>query len=153
MSSRLFTEVREKRGLAYYVSSDYNEFHDNGYLAASAGVDIKRVKEAIKVILAEFRRIKKEGITAKELIQAKDNLGGRLYLGLEDSFSVAGFLGEQELLSGKIKTPEQIIAEIRKVTLEDVQKLSSEIFVNQGLNLAIIGPYKDKSVFDKILKI
>ncbi|MCL5795268.1 MAG: insulinase family protein [Patescibacteria group bacterium] len=148
MSSRLFTEVRERRGLAYYVSSDFNDFDDTGYLAACAGVDVKRVQEATKVILEEFKKIKADGITLKELNRAKDNLKGRLYIGLEDSLSVAEFLAEQALLDKTIKSPEQIIKEIQAVDLKAVKNLSQEIFVNKNLNFTIIGPYDKKDDFD-----
>lgn len=147
MSSRLFTEVRERRGLAYYVSSDFNDFDDTGYLAASAGVDVKRVKEAVKVILEEFKKIKTDGITQKELTRAKDNLKGRLYIGLEDSLSVAEFLAEQALLDKSIKSPEQIIKEIQSVDLKAIKTLSQEIFTDKNLNFTIIGPYDKKEDF------
>lgn len=152
MSSWLFTEVREKRALAYYVGSDFSEFHDVGSLCVSAGVDLKRIEEAIKVILEQFRRIKK-GISRKELERAKENLKGRLYLSLEDSFSVAEFLADQELLWEKIKTPEEIVEEVYKVKLSDIIELSQEIFRSEKLNLAIVGPYKDKRRFDGLLKV
>ncbi len=153
MGSRLFTEVREKRGLAYYVSSDINEFQDAGYLFANAGVDTKRADSAIKVILDEFSRIKKNGVTQKELDHAKENLKGRFYLGLEDSLEVASFLGEQELYWQSIESPEEIINNLFKVNLKDVAALGKEIFTDKNLNLTIIGPYENKNQFDKILKI
>lgn len=151
MSSRLFTEVRERRGLAYYISSDVTSFKDAGVLSASAGVDIKRAEEAVKVILNEFEKIKTGKISNEELNRAKENLKGRLYLSLEESFSVAEFLAEQQLYFGKIESPEEIIAKYAKVTVEDIKKFAYEFLVAKNLNLAIIGPFKDKEKFQKII--
>jgi len=153
MSSRLFTEIREKRGLAYYVSSDIWQFHETGAIQAALGADTKRAKEAIKVVLEEFKQIKEKGVTASELTQAKENFKGRLYLELEESFAQAEFLAEQQLLKGKIKTPEELLKEIYKVSSSDIIKVAREIFKPENLNLTIIGPYKDKKLFEKILKI
>src|SRR3990167_688204 len=116
MSSRLFTQVRERRGLAYYISTDYWDFQDNGAIIASAGVDINRVDLAIKVILEEFQKIKMEKISDWELSKSKENLKGRTYLGLENSMSVAMFLAEQELFWQEIEQPEDLIKEVFKVT-------------------------------------
>lgn len=151
MSSRLFTEVREKRGLCYYVSSDIADFSDTGFWGASAGVDLKRVDEAIEVILDEFTKIKKQPVTTEELIRAKENLKGRLYLGLEESMNVSQFLAEQEMFWGKIKDPDQIVEETQKVTKEEVQKLANDLMRPEKLNLAIIGPFKDKEKLEKII--
>lgn len=154
MSSRLFIEVREKRGLCYYVSSDIIEYHETGFWGVSAGVDIKRVEEAIEVIIAEFARLKSELVTDEELSRAKENMKGHLYLGLEESLSVAEFLAEQALLWQKIDDPDQIVAEMQKVTREEVQKLAQE-FTPDKLNLAIIGPFEgeeEKENFEAILK-
>lgn len=153
MSSRLFTEIREKRGLAYYVSSDIWQFSETGAIQAMLGADTSRVKEAIKVVLEEFKQIKNNGVTASELMRAKENFKGRLYLALEDSFAQAEFLSEQQLLRGKIKTPEETLKEIYKVSSSDIIKVAREIFKEENLNLTIIGPYKNKSEFTKILKI
>jgi len=155
MSSRLFTEVREKRGLAYYIKSNINTYFDNGYLVSQAGADIKKTKEAIKVILEEYNRVKsqKSKVKSKELKKAKEYLKGRMALNLEDSKGVASLFVEDLILEDKIRTPKQIVQGVEKVTLADLQRVSQKIFVNQGLNLAIIGPYKDEGRFEKILKL
>ncbi|MCL5410468.1 MAG: insulinase family protein, partial [Patescibacteria group bacterium] len=114
MSSRLFTEVRERRGLAYYVSSEMADFQDAGVFGAAAGVDISRAEEAVKVILEEFNRLKKEEVTFEELQRAKENLKGRMYLSLEESFAVAEFLAEQKLFWDKIEQPEDLIKKYEK---------------------------------------
>lgn len=152
MSSRLFIQLRERRGLAYYVRSGNEEYHDAGSFAAQAGVEPKNIEEAIKVILAEFAKIASEKVEAEELIKAKESMKGRLVLELEDSREVSTMLGLQELLEGKIRTPETIMAEIDKVTAEDVSAVAKKIFNNQSLNLAVIGPFKDESKFIKDLK-
>ncbi len=153
MSSRLFIEVRERRGLAYYSYSSVGTHLDTGFLVAQSGVDIKRINEAIKVILSEFDKLRNKKVGAKEFAKAKEIIKGRLVLGLEDSQAVANFFGGQELLEKKIKTPEQVIKKIDAVTASDVQRVARDIFVNKGLNLAVIGPFKDKGKFEKILKL
>lgn len=153
MSSRLFTEIREKRGLAYYVGSSYWEFDDVGALVVSAGLDKNRIDEAIKVILDEFTKIKNEPISEEELTRSKENIKGRFYLNLEESFAIAEFLADQQLLFGNIKDPDEIIKQIMAVKSEDMQKLANEFITARNLNLTIIGPYKDKGRFEKLLKI
>ncbi len=152
MSSRLFTEVRERRGLAYYVSSEIADFNDTGVFGVGAGVDINRLDESIKVILDEFKKLKNHPVTAEELKRAKENLKGKLYLGLEESFSVAEFLADQELFWKKIESPEEIIAKYQKVTPEDIKKIANEFFTSKNLNLALLGPLKDKEKYQKILE-
>jgi predicted Zn-dependent peptidase len=152
MSSRLFTEVREKRGLAYYVRSDVEHYLDNGYLATSAGVDTKRADEAIKVILDEYQKIKNiSELKAGELHKAKEYLKGRFILDLEDSRNLGQQFGSGELMEGKIRTREEILEGIDKVTLEDVNRVANEFFQNSKLNLAVIGPFEDDSKFAKLL--
>lgn len=155
MSSRLFTEVREKRGLAYYIKSDVATYFDHGYFVSQAGVDVNKTQEAIKVILEEYNKISnlKTQISKLELKRAKDYLKGKLALSLEDSHVIASLFVEDYLLEGKIRTPKEIIAGIDKVSLEDISRVAKTIFVNKGLNLAIIGPYKDKDKFAKLLKL
>ncbi|MFC1629623.1 M16 family metallopeptidase [Patescibacteria group bacterium] len=153
MSSRLFIEVREKRGLAYYIRSSSNHYTDNGYFLIHAGIDNKKIEEAIRVILRECKKLKMKKISQKELIKAKENIKGRISLDLETSDSWAGFLGGQEILERKIKTPEQKISQIEKVTSSDILKVAKEIFLPEKLNLALIGPFKDKSKFQRLLKL
>jgi predicted Zn-dependent peptidase len=153
MSSRLFTEVREKRGLAYYVKSDVGAYFDNGYLISQAGADVAKIQETIKVILNEYRKIATVKLTSKELNKARDYLKGKLALALEDSKVIASFYTEDFLLEGKVRTPEEMIREVNKVTVEDILRVAKQIFIPQGLNLAVIGPYKDKTTFEKLLKI
>jgi predicted Zn-dependent peptidase len=152
MSSRLFLEVRERRGLAYYVRSGVEEYLDAGSLTVQAGVEPKNIEEAIKVVLSELAKIASEKIEAEELKKAKEYLKGRLVLELEDSREVGLMFGLQQLLEGKTRTPEYIMGEIDKVSATDVATQASKLFVNQKLNLAIVGPFKDSIKFEKILK-
>lgn len=150
MSSRLFTEVREKRGLAYYIRTATERFHETGNLVTQAGTDVGKIDEAIKVILAEYQKVSRA--EKKELKKAKEYLKGRLALGLEDSHFVATLYAESELLENKVRTPEEIIKGIERVTVEDVIRVAQKIFLPKNLNLAIIGPYKNETQFDSLLK-
>lgn len=151
MSSRLFAEVRDKRGLAYYVYTDIGKYTDSGYLVSQAGVDNKRINEAIEVIINEYKKIEKDGISEKELAKAKDFIKGKMALNLESSDEVASFLASQEILEKKIELPEEILRQINKVTVNDVNNLAKDIFQSKKLNLALIGPFKDKERFKKLL--
>ncbi|PIU43486.1 MAG: hypothetical protein COS97_00900 [Candidatus Nealsonbacteria bacterium CG07_land_8_20_14_0_80_40_10] len=153
MSSFLFTEVREKRGLAYYISSDYWDFIETGAIGAAAGVDLNKIQDVIPVILEQFNRFKTAKIPKNEIDRAKENLKGRLYLSLEDCSSTATFLADSLMFWKKIKSPEEVIKETMAVSADDIQKLARQIFLPQRLNLAIVGPFKNKEEFAKILKI
>lgn len=153
MSSRLFQEIREKRGWAYYIHSFVDFDTDCGSIGAQAGVVNDKVCEAIKVILNEFKKIKNGQFSKKEVEIAKSNLVGGMALSLEGSSAIASFLGKQELLEGKILTPEQMFDKIKAVSANDIKRVAKKYFVNKGLNLALIGPHQDKKAFEKVLKI
>ncbi len=155
MSSRLFHEVREKRGLAYYVRTSSDHYRDAGTLASTAGVDPKRVDEAITVILDQYQGIagSKLPITDKELKKAKEFIKGHLVLEIEDSRAVAGFYGLAEILEGKIETPSQYMEKINKVTLDEVRNVARKYLVSQTLNLAVIGNFSDGQRFEKLLQL
>ena len=153
MSSRLFTEIREKRGMAYYIRTMAEEYTDVGFLVAHAGIDNKRVEEAIKIILKECRKLTERKVPKDELKKAKENIKGRLYLSLETSDACAAYFGEQEILKGQIDSPEKECAMIDKVSQNDILKVAKEIFKPEKLNLALIGPFKDKEKFQKLLKL
>jgi len=154
MSSRLFEEVREKRGLAYYIKTWLGQFHETGYLMTQAGTDIKKIDEAVKVILNEYRKITihDSRFTNHELRKAKEYLKGHLILSLEDSQAVASLFGGSLLLEGKVRTPEKIITGIEKVTPADICRVAKNIFLTKNINLAIIGPYRDESKFEKLMR-
>ena len=153
MSSRLFEEVREKRGLAYYVRAGSQAYTDSGYFVASAGVNNEKALDAVKVIVDELAKVKKEGITASELRQSIDHIIGRTALGLEHSDSVAEAYAEPILYEGKVLTPEMELDKIKSVTLSDIIEVASDIFSENKMNLALIGPFEDDSKFKELLKI
>jgi predicted Zn-dependent peptidase len=153
MSSRLFIEIRERRGLAYYVHADASQYQDVGYFAIQAGVDVNRIDQAITVIIEQLQGIVngKLPLTEKELAKAKAYLKGRTTLEMEDSRAQAGFYGTQEILKREIITPQDYFAKLDKITLKDIYAVAKEIFVSKHINLAIIGPYKDETRFKKLL--
>jgi len=155
MSSRLFHQVREKRGLAYYVRSSSEHYQDCGSLVSVAGVDPKRAEEAVAVILEQYHGISnfKFPISNEEIKKAKEFVKGHLVLELEDSRSVAGFFGSQALLEKKIDKPEEVLEKIKNVTLDQVEKVAKKYFVEEGLNLAIIGNFTDGQRFEKLLRL
>lgn len=153
MSSRLFIKVREELGLAYYVKTGVSSDPDTGCLVTQAGVDNKRAEKAIFAILNEYKRISQNKISSKELKKAKDHFKGKMSLFFEASDARASFYSLQELLENKILTPEEIYAKINKVSVNDILKVSKDIFQPQKLNLALIGPFKDKTKFQKLLWI
>lgn len=152
MSSRLWSEIREKRSLAYYVRSEIEHYRDEGYLATRAGVKLARVEEAIKVILEEYNKLKDGSISETELKKSKEYLKGRLALGLEDTHSVSEFFGDQELTEGKMRTVDEVMAGIEGVSAQDVQSLAQKFFQDKKLNLVIVGPYEDREKFKELLK-
>jgi predicted Zn-dependent peptidase len=152
MSSRLFTEVREKRGLAYYIKTDISSYQDTGAFLVQAGLDKSRIKEAIQVILAELKKIKDQGVTGKELKSAQEFIKGKIILELEDSENIADWYSKQELFLDKILTPEQRMKKISAVTKDQVKKIAQQVIDERKINLAMIGPVKDKSTLKKLLK-
>lgn len=152
MSSRLFNEVREKRGLAYYVHTDYDAYVDEGYLVTQSGLHKTKVEDGLKVILKEYKKIADEGVGEEELSKAKEYIKGISAISLETSDRIASFLANQEVLLEEIVTLEENFKKIDKVTTKDIQNIAKDIFVNEKLNLAIIGDYKNKKQFVDILK-
>ena len=155
MSSRLFIEIRERRGLAYYVRSGADQYRDVGHFTTVAGVDMARIDDAIKVILEEYEKVKSKSapITDEELSKSKEYIKGRLTLELEDSQAVAGLYAGQEIIEEKIRTPQEIMRHIDAVTKEEIYAVAEDIFKQNKLNLAVIGPYKDSARFEKLLKL
>lgn len=153
MSSRLFHRVREDLGAAYHISAGMDLYLDHGYLAVSAGIDPKRLELVVRVVLEEIRRLQTELVPAKEFRKSKDHLIGSMILGLETTDELAGFYGEQEILSKKILPPQRIVDRIERVKPEEIAALARDLFKNQGLNLAVIGPHKNDKIFKKILSL
>jgi predicted Zn-dependent peptidase len=153
MSSRLFIEVREKLGLAYYVRTEVEAYSDCGYLATQVGVEHKKLELAVKTILQEYQKIANHKVSEKELQNAKDFIKGKSLMGLEASDEVAMFFASQEMKKKKILTPAEIFAKIDKVTAIDILKVAQEIFSKKRLNLAIIGPHKDAQKIKALLNL
>ncbi len=152
MSSRLFSEVRERRGLAYVVRARKECYLDDGNVYVHAGLHTERIDQALKVIVKELKKVAEKGVSKKELEDAKMAMRGGTVLALEDSANIAQFFVEQQLLEGSIKTPEQKMATIDKVTAAQVQRVAKKIFKMNKAKLAIIGPFNDAKRFEKLLK-
>lgn len=152
MSSRLFTKLREEMGVAYYVRAYNQASLDHGSFQISAGVNNERIEEVIKEIIKECNLLVKEKVSIKELDKVKSLIIGNMKMSLEATDDIANFYGGQELMKKEIKDLEEKIKEIKKVRPENLQKMAKLLFKNKSLNLAIIGPYKDKSKFINILK-
>ena len=152
MSSRLFNRLRDELGVCYYVRASNDSFTDHGYLGISAGVDNKRLKEVIEVILKELNKLKTELVSAQELKKVKEKMISNLLMGIESSDSFTEYYGIQEILKKEILTPEEKIKKIKAVTAKDIKRVANKIFVDKGLNLAVIGPIQDKKPLQKILK-
>ncbi len=144
MSSRLFQEVREKRGLAYEIGSAVKRYQDTGLFAVHAGVDNRKVREAIKVILDEIKKVKVNLVSKTEFSRAKEFYIGQLKMALEDTLDHMFWLGEHEISLNKIIKLEEVVEKVRKVKIEDIKRIAQEIFTNNNLNLALIGPVEDK---------
>lgn len=151
MSSRLFIEVRERRGLAYAVRTSMDRYTDTGFLGTYAGLETKKAAEAIKIMVDEHLKIKnkQKPIEKEELTKAKEYLKGHLSLSLEDTSDVSSFFADQFISEQKeILTPDELFKKIDAVTIDDLYTQAQRIFVPERLNLAIIGPFKSKSEFE-----
>jgi predicted Zn-dependent peptidase len=151
MSSRLFTEIRENKGLAYDIHSYTEHFLKSGSFAIYAGVDPKKVEIALAAILEEVSKIK-QGITAGELTRAKELSKGRLYLRFEDNQNVALWYGGQEILTRQILDIDDVISTVDAITIGELKEVAEEILTDSGLNLAVTGPAKEEKPLRQLLK-
>jgi predicted Zn-dependent peptidase len=140
MSSRLFEEIREKRGLAYSIHSHSKCLNDTGCFTIDAGVDNKNVYETIKLTLTELQKIKEQEVKKSEFARAKEYYAGQLMLGLEDTLEHMLWIGESTVSLNRTFTLEEILAEIKKIAIKDLKQVANEIFRGNKINLAIIGP-------------
>lgn len=140
MSSRLFRELRENRGLVYDVHSYVNHYFDSGSLTIYAGVGTASTEAAAKAILDELARLKEQAVPEEEVAKAREMVKGRLVLRMEDSRSVSGWIGSQELLLGKIKTVDEVIAIVESITPADLQRVANDHFSSRRLSVAAVGP-------------
>lgn len=151
MSSRLFHEVREKRGLAYYVRTTSEYYLDCGHLTTYVGADPSRINEAIEVVIAEYKKVGKNGeLSSDEVHKAREYIKGHFVLDLEDTRAISVFYGSDLLLEKKLETPAEIIEKIDKVKLDDVVAVAKK-YLSEPLNLAIIGNFRDENRFRKLL--
>ncbi len=151
MSSRLFLEVRERRGLAYYVFALNNPFTDTGTLFSQAGVDLKRADEAVEVIATEFRKLAEEPVPEDELEKARALAKGRFVLQTESPNGLLLFGLRREVLEGAAVEPEDVLAGLDGVTVEDVHRVAKDLIGGAGLRLAVIGPFDDAARFEQLL--
>lgn len=151
MSSRLFREIRGKRGLAYNVYTYPSYAKDGGYLGIFAGLHHDKLNEAMEAIIKILLSIKAKGLTAKEIKEAKSHIRGQLALQFETTDDVASYLGEEELSFGKITAPEETLRRIEKVTNRDILKVASGIFRAEKVSLAVITKPDNKKAEEKIL--
>lgn len=151
MSSRLFEEVREQRGLAYDIHSGAHFFSDCGAFVVESGIDPARVDEAIPVILSELGKMR-DGVTESEWKQALELTKGRMMLRMEESRAVSSFLGIQELLRDNVETVDEILAKISAVTREDIKRAANRVLKEENLVLSIVGPFDDTDHFEEMLK-
>lgn len=152
MSSRLFLEVREKRGLAYFIKANVEKYPDTGYLAVQAGVEHAKLEKAVKTILAEFKKIKRVKVSDAELAKAKAFLRGTITLSLETSDAVAEYAATSLIHIGRVRTLEEILKGIDAVTAEDVQRVAQDLLRTDQLNLAVIGPAANTRKLQTLLR-
>ena len=152
MSSRLFTEIRDRLGLAYSIHSYAEHFLDSGSLTIYAGVDTKNLATAIKAILEQLNQLK-ETVPEAELSRARELSRGRLLLRMEDSHNVAGWLGGQEALTKRVLTTEEVTAIIDAITAEELEQLARELIEGKSLRLAVVGPVAEDEPLEELLRL
>lgn len=151
MSSRLFQRVREQLGAAYYVKAGVDLYTDHGVCAVSAGIDVQRLKEVVQAIIKEMKKLATTSVGAEELKKAKGHLIGKIILGLESSDALASYYGAQEILGEELITPQELIKKIEAVTSDEIQAVARNLFVDEKLNLAVIGPIKNEEELAGVL--
>ncbi|MBI3744385.1 MAG: insulinase family protein [Chloroflexi bacterium] len=150
MSSRLFVELRERRALAYDIHSYVSHFQDDGAMVVYAGVDPKNIEKAIGGIRGEIERLR-QPIPDAEMHKAKEMTKGRLLLRTEDTRSMAGWVGGQELLNGEVRTIDDVVAIIEALTAEDLRRVAERVLNPDKVNLAVVGPYRSEARFQRVV--
>ena len=153
MSSRLVLELRERRSLCYDVHSYVNYFQDTGAFAFYVGVDPARAQEALRALLEELARLRDEGVNEEELARAKELAKGRLLLRLEDTRAVSDWMGAQEMLTGSIRSVDEVIQSIEAVRVDDLRRVALQLLVSEQLNLAVVGPFRSDRRFVPLLHL
>jgi len=148
MSSRLFYQLRERRGLCYYIHSGSEPFSDTGYVYTRAGltVDVKKINEAIKVIIDEHQKIAEGKVEDEEIKKAKEMLKGRFILSLEDTHDLSSFIGRKLIFEGRIVEPQEVIQKIDIITKEEIIDLAKKLFVKEKLNLALLSSIPKQAI-------
>jgi len=150
MSSRLFLEIRERLGLAYSIHSYADHYLDTGALTIYAGIQPEQLSRCLEAILAQLKKMKEELVPDHELRKAKEYCKGRLLLRMEDSQSVAGWLGGQEILTGSIRSVEEVASILESVSASQIRQVAEELFLTDKINLAVVGPV-DESDLEQVL--
>jgi len=153
MSSRLFTEIRDRLGLAYSIQSYVEHFLDTGAMNIAAGVDARNLDVAVRAILEELGRFKSEAVPEAEMSKAKELFKGRIVLRMEDSRNVSGWLGGQDILTGKILTVDDVVGIVEAITAEELRTLAADLLVGEKLRLAVVGPVDPDQPLEEILKL
>ncbi len=151
MSSRMFLNIREAKGLCYYIATELDNYIDGGSLSTRAGIDQSRLHEAITAIRHEYETCARDGVTDAEVRRAKDYLKGKITLSLEDSEERAHFYGKQQLMYPKVRSVEEYFAEIEKVTKADVNALAKKLLRSDALRLVVIGKEESEGALEKLL--
>lgn len=151
MSSRLFMQVRERRGLAYHIGANAGSYKDTGAFTVYGGLKLEKIYEGLEVVLAELELLVSEKVTDEELQKAKEIIRGRIALQSESTNFLAEYFGTKFVLDRYVETFEEILKKTDKVTKEDLQGLAKELFVREKYNLQIIGPFKNADKFGKLL--
>lgn len=152
MSSRLFIQVRERRGLAYHVGAHHGSYKDTGAFTVYAGLKLEKVYEGLEVMKAELERTAAEKVVSDELEKAKEIIRGRIALQSESTNFLAEYFGTNFVLDREIETFDELLKKIEGITIEDVQQVAFELFQKERYNLQVIGPFKNKEKFSKILE-
>ena len=151
MSSRLFQEVREKRGLAYSVYSFLSSYIDAGYLGIYVGTSAERVEEVVAIILAELKGLKRDGLRPDELSRVKNQLKGNLLLGLETSDSRMSRIAKNEIYYGEDVAPAEIAARIDATTNDEIVALAQQLVRPEAMAVTLLGDLKGKTVGEELL--
>lgn len=152
MSSRLFMELRENRSLCYDVHSYTSHFLDTGAFSVYAGVDPAQASAAIEAILEQLA-LTRDGIPEDELVKAKELTKGRMLLRMEDTRAVSGWLGVQELLTGRVRTVDEVVESVEAVTTDDLRRVATDLFAGDRLGMALVGPFRSEKRFASLLKL
>lgn len=153
MSSRLFQEIREERGLAYSIGSYTSEYDDAGKWVVYGGVEVSKALDALGAVITELRKLRDDGITEAELTRIKEQVKGGMLLGLEDTWAVASRNGRHEIRYGEVIPVEQIVAWIEAVSHDDILRVAKRLLRSDNLYLAVIGPHDDEAPFRAVLEM